>query len=101
MRGHAGLLPLHSDRDTQGLTLHIILFVCFPDASKTKQTKKVEYVSSEAFYQQAKWYVCLQICHQESDKRAGLQSVPPKETKEREHLPSCFNSWKVDGRCQA
>lgn len=37
MRGHAGLLPLYSDRDTQGLTLHIILCVCFPDAIKTKK----------------------------------------------------------------
>lgn len=65
MRSHAGLLPLYSDRDTQGLTLHIILCcVCFPDAIKNV-TKNTECTSSEllAFPAGEMWRVRLQICH--------------------------------------
>lgn len=65
---HAGLLPLYSDRDTQGLTSHVTLCpVCFPDAIKDveKKKKKKKCTSSEplAFPAGEIWRACLQICH--------------------------------------
>lgn len=66
MRSHAGLLPLYSDRDTQGLTSHVTLCpVCFPDAIKDVEKKKKKCTSSEplAFPAGEIWRACLQICH--------------------------------------
>lgn len=42
--------------------------------------------------------VCRSVTLQESDERAGLQSVPRNRMSGRERLPSYFSSGKVDGR---
>lgn len=83
MRSHAGLLPLYSDRDTQGLTSHITLCpVCFPDAIKDveqkKNKKKSARVQSRSLSQQARFdvRVCRSVTHRESDEPPGLQSGP-------------------------
>lgn len=83
MRSHAGLLPLYSDRDTQGLTSHVTLCpVCFPDAIKDveqkKKKKKSARVQSRSLSQQARFdvRVCRSVTHQESDEPPGLQSGP-------------------------
>lgn len=60
MRSHAGLFPLYSDRDTQGLTLRIIL--CrFPDAiKKCLEKKKLSAgVQNCSLFQQARCDVCV------------------------------------------
>lgn len=89
-RSHGGLLSLYSDRDTQGLTLHIIL--CFLDATYSWVHEfRVACFTS-------RWEMmnfCRTVTQQESGGPAGLQSGPKERERERrEQLPCCYSSWK-------
>lgn len=103
MRSHAGLLPLYSDRDTQGLTSHVTLCpVCFPDAIKDveqkKNKKKSARVQSRSLSQQARFdvRVCRSVTHRESDEPPGLQSGPHERGDRKGTIALLLNSQPLE-----